>query len=37
VAHPRMALQVRNLERISASERLAIHRRADAIRQGEVA
>jgi len=35
-AHPRMALQVKNLARISPAERLAITERADAIRRGEV-
>jgi deoxyribodipyrimidine photolyase-related protein len=32
-SHPRMALQVRNLARLSAEERAAIRARADAIRR----
>jgi deoxyribodipyrimidine photolyase-related protein len=35
-AHPRMALQVKNLQRIAPDERLAISERAAAIRRGEV-
>lgn len=35
-ANPRMALQVRNVDRIDADERAAISRRAASIRQGEV-
>ncbi len=35
-AHPRMALQVKNLARVPAAERQAIAARADAIRRGEV-
>jgi len=34
--HPRLALQVKNLRRIPAEERLAISERAAAIRRGEV-
>ncbi len=34
--NPRMALQVRNINRLSADQRAAITRRADAIRQSEV-
>lgn len=36
-ANPRMALQVKNVARLDAAERLAIQQRADAIRQGAVA
>jgi deoxyribodipyrimidine photolyase-related protein len=35
-AHPRMALQVKNLARVPAAERQAIAARAEAIRRGEV-
>jgi deoxyribodipyrimidine photolyase-related protein len=35
-SHPRMALQVKNLQRIAPEERLAISERAAAIRRGEV-
>ena len=35
-SHPRMALQVKNLQRINPEERLAISERAAAIRRGEV-
>jgi deoxyribodipyrimidine photolyase-related protein len=35
-ANPRMALQVRNVDRIDDDERAAIGRRAAAIRRGEV-
>ena len=35
-AHPRTALQVRNLARLDAPERAAVRVRADAIRRGEV-
>jgi deoxyribodipyrimidine photolyase-related protein len=34
--HPRMALQVKNLQRLSAGERQAVQARADAIRSGDV-
>jgi deoxyribodipyrimidine photolyase-related protein len=35
-AHPRMALQVRNLERLPPEELDAVHARAQAIRRGEL-
>jgi len=34
--HPRMALQVKNLARLSPAERAAVRQRADAIRRGQV-
>jgi deoxyribodipyrimidine photolyase-related protein len=37
LAHnPRMALQVKNLARVSAAQRQAVVERAEAIRRGEV-
>jgi deoxyribodipyrimidine photolyase-related protein len=35
-SHPRMALQVKNLQRLSPAERQAVGERADAIRAGDV-
>ncbi len=35
-AHPRMALQVKNLARLDDADRQAVRARADAIRRGEV-